>query len=86
MSERVGRGLEGGEANSSMLSREPDLGLDPRTLGLDLNRRQMLNQVSHPSAPNLEAFNPAKISFKNEDKIMMFSDIQKPKELIDSRR
>jgi len=31
-----------GEADSP-LSREPDLGLNPRTLGSDLSRRQMIN-------------------------------------------
>ena len=33
-----------------LLSREPDVGLDPRTPGSDLSQRQKLNGLSHPGA------------------------------------
>ena len=39
--------------SGSLQSREPNAGLDPRTLGSwdhDLSRRQMLNWLSHPGA------------------------------------
>ena len=35
----------------SLLSKEPNWGLDPRTLNHDLNGRQTLNQPRHPGAP-----------------------------------
>ena len=41
---------EEGEANSP-LSREPDVGLDLRTFGSQLDRKRTLNQLSHLGAP-----------------------------------
>ena len=49
--EGAGRGAEG-EADS-LLSREPKVGLDPRTLGHDPSQRQTLNPLSHPGTPIL---------------------------------
>ena len=45
------RGAEG-EADS-LLSREPNAGLDPRTQDHDLNQRQTLNQLSHADASGI---------------------------------
>ena len=41
-----------GEAGSP-LSREPDMGLNPRTLDHDLSRRQKFNGLRHPGAPEI---------------------------------
>ena len=44
-----------GEADSP-LSREPNVGLNPKTQDHDLSRRQTLNRLSHPGAQGSEMF------------------------------
>ena len=51
--ERTAEGEGEGEGNGeagSLISRDPNDGLDPRIPDYDLSRRQMLNWLSHPGA------------------------------------
>ena len=52
MSMRKGAAEQEGEADSP-LSRETDMGLDPRILRYNLSRRQTLHPLSHPSTPEM---------------------------------
>ena len=45
---------EGDGQTDSLLSTEPDVGLDPKAPGI-LSRSQMLNRLSHPDAPTVES-------------------------------
>ena len=52
--ERAQAGRVGGRQRGrsrSLLSRELDVGCDPRTQDPDSSRRQTLNQLNHPGAP-----------------------------------
>ena len=44
---------KGGAEADSLLSREPDVGLDPGPWDRDLRWRQMVNWLSHPGAPEM---------------------------------
>ena len=48
----MGVGTEAEGKAGSLLSKEPNAGLDSRTLDHDLSPKQTLDQLSHPGAPS----------------------------------
>ena len=46
--ESMSRGRSRGREKQTLLSREPDMGLNPKTPGHDLSRRKMINWLSYP--------------------------------------
>ena len=51
-----GGGAEGEGEADSLMSRDPDMGLDPGPWDRDLSCRQTCSQLSHPGAPKFPFF------------------------------
>ena len=62
---QAGEGAEGEGKADSLLSRKPDVGLDPGPRDHDLSRKQLPNQLSHPGT-SCQPFSIYKYVYKNE--------------------
>ena len=60
------------ERGKTLLSREPNAGLEPKTLRQDPTRRQMFNQLRHLSAPQRCLFDQ-KASWRQLGTLLSFS-------------